>query len=60
VPLRHIPSPPTAITLRIDSQYFALNQKGPDWEAIVKARNACFYVPSEFGESRIELLVLLP
>jgi type VI secretion system protein ImpJ len=41
-------------------QYFALNQSGPAWEAVNRARNFAAYVPGELPNPTLELLILLP
>jgi type VI secretion system protein ImpJ len=53
-------SPPTTIPIKIDHQYFSLNQSGVAWEAIVRARNVAAYVPAEFQNLQAELIILLP
>ena len=58
--LTHTPNPPSALPVRLDYQYFELNLKGDDWEAIKVARNLAAYVPSDLPNPRLELIVLLP
>jgi type VI secretion system protein ImpJ len=41
-------------------QYFSLNQSGPAWEAITRARNLAVHVPGDFPNPQMELLILLP
>jgi predicted component of type VI protein secretion system len=36
--LRHTPVPPTAIPMKLDNQYFSLNQGGLLWDAIMLSR----------------------
>ena len=60
VPLKHLESPPSAIPVKLKYQYFSLNQSGPAWEAITRARNFAAYVPSELPNPNLELLILLP
>jgi type VI secretion system protein ImpJ len=60
VPLRHAPNPPSAIPVKLDYQYFALDKAGEDWDAVTRARNLAVYVPSDFPEPQLELIVLLP
>ncbi|MBI4893665.1 MAG: type VI secretion system baseplate subunit TssK [Acidobacteria bacterium] len=59
LPLRHIPTPPPGIAPRIDRQYFELDQVGPCWEHLAKSRRFGIYVPGEFGEAEMEVLILL-
>jgi type VI secretion system protein ImpJ len=60
VPLTHVSRPPSAIPVRLNCQYFSLNQSGPAWEAIVRSRNLAAYVPGDFPAPQLELIVLLP
>ena len=41
-------------------QYFSLNQSGGAWEAVTRARNLAAYVPDDFPNPKLELLILLP
>ena len=58
--LTHIPRPPSAIPVKVNYQYFSLNQSGACWEAIQRARNLAAYVPGDFPNPNLELLILLP
>ncbi len=58
--LTHVPSPPGSIPIKLNYQYFSLNQTGIAWEAIIRARNAAAYVPSEIPNPQMELIILLP
>jgi type VI secretion system protein ImpJ len=60
VPLIHSVSPPTAIPLKLNYQYFSLSQSGGPWETIVRARNLAAYVPGDFPNPQLELIILLP
>jgi type VI secretion system protein ImpJ len=60
VPLTHTPRPPSSIPVKLNCQYFSLNQSGVAWEAIVRARNLAAYVPGDFPSPQLELIVLLP
>jgi type VI secretion system protein ImpJ len=61
IQLRHLSSPPSAIPVKLKYQYFALNQSGPAWEAVNRARNFAAYVPVEqLPNPTLELLILLP
>jgi type VI secretion system protein ImpJ len=60
VPLMHVTRPPSAIPVKLNCQYFSLNQSGPAWEAIVRSRNLAAYVPADFPLPQLELIVLLP
>ena len=58
--LLHVPSPPGSIPIKLNYQYFSLNQSGVAWEAVVRARNAAAYVPSDIPNPQMELIILLP
>jgi type VI secretion system protein ImpJ len=58
--LTHVMSPPTTIPIKLNHQYFSLNQSGLAWEAIGRARNIAAYIPGDFVEAQAELIVLLP
>jgi type VI secretion system protein ImpJ len=60
VQLTHLPSPPAAIPVKLNYQYFSLTQTGVAWEAVQRARNLAAYVPSDFPEPQLELIILLP
>lgn len=60
VGLRHVPSPPSSLPIKLDYQYFLLERSGPDWEAIKLARNLAVYVPADFPQPQLELVVILP
>jgi type VI secretion system protein ImpJ len=60
VPMTHVPVPPGAIPIKLNYQYFSLSQGGLAWEAIVRSRNIAAYVPADFPNPQIELIVLLP
>lgn len=60
VKLLHTPQPPASIPIKLNYQYFALNQSGGAWEAICRARNFAAYVPADFPNPQLELIILLP
>jgi type VI secretion system protein ImpJ len=37
-----------------------MNQSGLAWEAVQRARNLAAYVPGEFADPQLELVILLP
>ncbi len=57
--LTHLPVPPTAISARLEWQYFSLTKAGPCWEHMVKTRQVGIYVPGELPDPELELLVIL-
>jgi type VI secretion system protein ImpJ len=60
VPLTHVAAPPSSIPVKLAYQYFSLNQSGPAWEAVGRARNLAAYIPAEFPNVQAELIILLP
>lgn len=60
VELRHVPEPPSALPVKLDFEYFRLDTSGAEWDAVRRARNLAVYVPSDFSDPRLELVILLP
>jgi type VI secretion system protein ImpJ len=60
VPMTHAVTTPSAIPLKLNYQYFSLSQSGGPWETVMKARNLAAYVPGEFPNPQLELIILLP
>ncbi len=58
--LTHVPQPPASIPVKLNYQYFSLNQSGLAWEAVGRARNLAAYVPAELPNPQMELIILLP
>ncbi len=58
--LTHVPSPPGSIPIKLNFQYFSLNQGGAAWEAVQRARNIAAYVPGDIPNPQLELIILLP
>jgi type VI secretion system protein ImpJ len=46
--------------MKLNFQYFSLNQAGMAWEAIGRARNLAAYVPGDIQNPQLELIILLP
>ena len=59
VGLRHVSAPPSAIPLRLDNQYFALDQKSELWESVERSRSISLYIPSDIPDAKVELLIVL-
>jgi type VI secretion system protein ImpJ len=59
ISLRHTPSPPSAIPVNLDNQYFGLNQHGPLWEGVLKSRTISVFVPGDITDPKLELLAVL-
>jgi type VI secretion system protein ImpJ len=60
VPLTYVASPPGAIPIKLNYQYFSISQSGVAWEAIQRSRNLAAYVPSDLPHPQLELIILLP
>lgn len=60
VTLMHVASPPGSIPVKLNYQYFSLSQSGLAWEAVGRARNLAAYVPGDFPNPQLELVILLP
>jgi type VI secretion system protein ImpJ len=58
--LTHVARPPSSIPVKLNYQYFSLNQSGLAWEAVLRTRNVAAYVPGEFPNPQMELVILLP
>ena len=57
--LTHMAVPPRAISAAVETQYFQVTKQGPCWDHIVATRRVGVYVPGEFVDPGIELLVVL-
>ncbi len=60
ITLTHVSVPPSAIPVKMKYQYFSLNQSGPAWETVTRARNFAAHVPGELINPQMELIILLP
>ncbi len=57
--LRHTPTPPAAIPVRLDNQYFSLNQGGPLWDAMILSRQIAVFAPGEIVDPKMEIIIVL-
>jgi len=57
--LQHVPTPPRSIPVKLRHQYFAIEQGGPVWESVLRARNFAVYAPSDILNPQMELVILL-
>ena len=57
--LTHLQVPPSAISAKVDHQYFSLSRSGPCWESILATRGVGVYIPGELPSPEVELTVLL-
>jgi type VI secretion system protein ImpJ len=60
VPLTHVPTPPSSIPVKVNYKYFSLSQSGLAWEAVERARNLAAYIPGDFSNPQLELMILFP
>lgn len=60
VPLTYLPVPPGTIPIKLNYRYFGVNQSGIAWEAITRARNFAAYVPDDFPNPQLELVIVFP
>jgi len=60
VPLRHSPSPPPALPMKLDYDYFELDRTSGEWDAIRRSRTISVYASADFPDPRMELVILLP
>ncbi len=58
ITLRHLAVPPDGIPVKLDRQYFALNQTGILWEGLTQAQQVSVFVPEEISAPDFELLVV--
>ena len=57
--LTHMQVPPSAISVKVENQYFTISRSGPCWESIMQTRRVGVYVPGELPSPEMELVVLL-
>lgn len=60
VNLTYVPKPPSAVPMKLNYHYFLLQKSGPEWDAITRSRNVAAYVPAEFVNPQLELVIVLP
>jgi type VI secretion system protein ImpJ len=59
VTLRHMPTPPAAIPMKLDNQYFSFNQSGPLWDSIKLSRTVAVFAPSDIVDPKMEVIVVV-
>ncbi|EKT57246.1 type VI secretion system baseplate subunit TssK [Providencia burhodogranariea] len=59
IPLRALSHVPTAVPLRLENQYFALDLANPAGQAMLASGHCAFYVPGTLGEIQLELFAVL-
>lgn len=60
VPMQHVSSPPSALPIKLNHHYFLLDRGSPEWRSVQMARNLAAYVPSDFRDAALELVIILP
>lgn len=60
IQLTHMVKAPASVPVKLNCSYFSLNQAGPVWDAVGRARNLAAYVPGDIPEPQLELIILLP
>ncbi len=58
--LTHVQSPPSAIPVKLEYEYFLIDTSGPEWEEVVRDRNLGVYAPAAIREPSLELVAVLP
>jgi type VI secretion system protein ImpJ len=58
--LAYVAQPPRAIPVKLRHHYFAVEQAGPSWDHVRQARSFAVYVPADFLNPQMELIILLP
>ena len=51
--LTHVPVPPSAITAKLEMQYFDINRFGPFWDHITQTKRVGIYVPGDLPEPEL-------
>jgi type VI secretion system protein ImpJ len=59
MPLTHLPIPPPAISTRVETQYFGISRTGPCWNRMLQTRQVGVYVPNDFPNPELQVLVVL-
>ena len=57
--LTHLEVPPSAVSVKVDCQYFTISRTGPCWDHLMQTRNVGVYVPGELPSAEMDLIVLL-
>lgn len=57
--LTHMPAPPSAVSPKVEHQYFGIAKTGPCWEHIMQTKRVGVYVPGEIPAPEIGVHVVL-
>ena len=60
LPLRFVAEAPRSIPVKLNYQYFSIDQSGALWDAVMRSRSLGAHVPSDFTAPKLELLIVLP
>ena len=58
--LAYVAQPPRGMPVNVGHHYFAIEQAGPSWDHIRQGRSFAVYVPQDFLNPQMELIILLP
>ncbi len=59
LPLTHLSAPPPAVSPKVETQYFNIGKSGPCWDHIQQTNAVGVYLPGEFPDAEVELLVVI-
>lgn len=57
--LTHLPVPPAAIPVTVETQYFGISKDAPFWNHLAETKQVGVYVPDHLPNPELELLVIL-
>jgi type VI secretion system protein ImpJ len=57
--LTHLPTPPAAVSPKVEYQYFSVGKGGPCWDHLIQTKAVGVYVPGEFPDAEVELLAVI-
>jgi type VI secretion system protein ImpJ len=60
VALTYVARPPSAVPVKLNHHYFLLQRPSAEWDVIARSRNIAAYVPAEFINPQLELVIVLP
>jgi type VI secretion system protein ImpJ len=58
--LTHVQSPPSAIPVKLDYEYFLVDTSGEEWKEVLSAKNLAVYVPAAIKDPALEVVAVLP
>jgi type VI secretion system protein ImpJ len=57
--LTHLPTPPPAVSPKVEAQYFGIGRAGPCWDHLAQTKAVGVYIPGDFPDAEVELLVVI-